>query len=181
MVAASRAAALIQLVPVCASYEGRSRGLKIRLRVLPAGRMKGMRHRWMRCEPVARSRTRCTADGHRRNRRIGRIPFMRPATPRALTRLFQPSRPVCSSRKAAMRFLKSPLGFHIPSLLLFRRFQGASSSFVKAHGLYFWGRVRPSAVVLRGPTGPANEALYRKEAGTMKLKILLRQERPYPP
>ena len=37
--AASRAAALVQLVPVCASYEGRSRGLlKIRLRVPPAGR-----------------------------------------------------------------------------------------------------------------------------------------------
>ena len=41
--AASGAAALIQLVLVCTSYEGRSRGLlEIRLRVLPAGRMGGI-------------------------------------------------------------------------------------------------------------------------------------------
>ena len=85
-----RAAALIQLLLVCASYEGRSRGLlKIRLRVPPAGRMKGMRHRWMRFEPYRPQAYLCTPEGiWRKARRIGRIPFMRPATPRALTRFF---------------------------------------------------------------------------------------------
>ncbi len=89
--AASRAAALIQLLLVCASYEGRSRGLlEIRLRVLPAGRMKGMRHRWMRFEPYRPQAYFRTPEGiWRKDRRIGRIPFMRPATPRALTRFFQ--------------------------------------------------------------------------------------------
>ncbi len=56
----------------------------IRLRVPPAGRMKGMRHRWMRFEPYRPQAYFRTPEGiWRKDRRIGRIPFMRPATPRA--------------------------------------------------------------------------------------------------
>ena len=71
----------------------------IRLRVPPAGRMKGMRHRWMRFEPYRPQAYFRTPEGIRRKdrrpghppsgRRVGRIPFMRPATPRA------PISPLC--------------------------------------------------------------------------------------
>jgi hypothetical protein len=47
-----------------------------------AGRMKGMRHRWMRFEPYWPQAYWCTPEGiWRKARRIGRILFMRPATP----------------------------------------------------------------------------------------------------
>ncbi len=57
---------------------------RIRRPVSSGGRMKGMRHRWMRFEPYRPQAYFRTPEGIRRkDRRIGRIPFMRPATPRA--------------------------------------------------------------------------------------------------
>ena len=74
---------------------------RIRRPVSSAGRMKGMRHRWMRFEPYRPQAYFRTPEGIRRkDRRIGRIPFMRPATPRALT---------CSLPLRPLPFLPLPL------------------------------------------------------------------------
>jgi hypothetical protein len=55
----------LKLMLVYASYEGRSRGLlTIRRPVPPAGRMKGMRHRWMRFEPCRPQAYLTYAGGH---------------------------------------------------------------------------------------------------------------------
>ena len=69
---------------------------------------------WMGCRA---SLTAAVLDVRRMGMRCGRppqvaIPPIRPATPRALTRLFVSLSvsPVCSSRKGAIRFLKSSWG-----------------------------------------------------------------------
>ncbi len=91
--AASRAAAFIRLVPVCASYEGRSRALFCDTATRVTGRSDGRdREVWMGCRA---SLTAAVLDVRRMGMRCGRgpqiaIPPSRPATPRALTRLSVP-------------------------------------------------------------------------------------------
>src|SRR5271157_5872223 len=89
--AASRDAALIQLVLVCASYEGRSRALFNDTAPRVTGRLDGRdRELWMGCRA---SLPAAVLDVRRMGMRCGRapqiaIPPIQPATPRARTRLF---------------------------------------------------------------------------------------------